>query len=125
MDNRSIKENILKLREERKLTQEHVADIMGITSNAYWGIETGKTQLISKRIFQIAKIFDVSVNDIIYGHDIEKEILTKFLEENQGKYEKEKASAIKDLQSEIESLKAQLHDKEKIIRLMEEVGVRK
>ena len=61
MDNRSIKENILKLREERKLTQEHVADIMGITSNAYWGIETGKTQLISKRIFQIAKIFDVSV----------------------------------------------------------------
>ena len=124
MDNRSIKENILKLREERKLTQEHVADIMGITSNAYWSIETGKTQLISKRIFQIAKIFDVSVNDIIYGHDIEKEILTKFLEENQTRYEKEKASAIKDLQAEIESLKAQLHDKEKIIRLMEEVGVR-
>ena len=125
MDNRSIKENILKLREDRKLTQEHVADIMGITSNAYWSIETGKTQLISKRIFQIAKIFDVSVNDIIYGHDIEKEILTKFLEENQTRYEKEKASAIKDLQAEIESLKAQLHDKEKIIRLMEEVGVRK
>ena len=124
MDNRSIKENILKLREERKLTQEHVADIMGITSNAYWSIETGKTQLISKRIFQIAKIFEVSVNDIIYGHDIEKEILTKFLEENQTRYEKEKASAIKDLQAEIESLKAQLHDKEKIIRLMEEVGVR-
>ena len=124
MDNRSIKENILKLREERKLTQEHVADIMGITSNAYWSIETGKTQLISKRIFQIAKIFDVSVNDIIYGHDIEKEILAKFLEENQTRYEKEKASAIKDLQAEIESLKAQLHDKEKIIRLMEEVGVR-
>ena len=61
-------------------------------------------------------------NDIIYGHDIEKEILTKFLEENQTRYEKEKASAIKDLQAEIESLKAQLHDKEKIIRLMEEVG---
>ena len=124
MDNRSIKENILKLREERKLTQEHVADIMNITSNAYWGIETGQTRLISKRVFQIAKVFDVSVTEIICGQGLEQEILSKFLEESQAKYEREKASAIKDLQAEIESLKLQLQDKEKIIRLMEEVGVR-
>lgn len=126
MDNKSIKENILRLREERGLTQEYVADCIGISLNAYWGIEKGKTSLISQRIDQIAKILNVSVSEIIFGYDAEKETISKLLDESDKKYEREKALAIKDLLTEIDYLKVQLKDKDtqiadkdKIIKLLE------
>lgn len=126
MDNRSIKENILRLREERGMTQEYVADSIGISLNAYWGIEKGKTSLISQRIYQLASIFNVSVSEIVFGYDAERETIDKMLLDTGKRYETEMTLATKDLLDEIESLKNQLRDKEtqladkdKIIKLLE------
>ena len=128
MDNRSVKQNILRLREMKNLTQEYIADSIGISLNAYWGLEKGDTNLISKRIPQIAKVLNVSVSEVLFGYDAaaEKESVSRLLDETDKKYEKEKALAIKDLLAENEALKgqirdkeAQLKDKEKIIKLLE------
>lgn len=108
------------------MTQEYVADSIGISLNAYWGIEKGKTSLISQRIYQLASIFNVSVSEIVFGYDAERETIDKMLLDTGKRYETEMTLATKDLLDEIESLKNQLRDKEtqladkdKIIKLLE------
>ena len=48
MDNDSIKNNVFKLRLERNMSQREVAEALGISRNAYRGIEMGKTLRLRK-----------------------------------------------------------------------------
>lgn len=57
-----------KLRQARLaagLTQQQVADAMGITNSAYCGYETGKRQPDVQKIKQISAILDVSGDDLL------------------------------------------------------------
>ena len=56
---------IKKIREYRNLTQQHMADNLEISQNAYSKIENETTKLTTIRLEQIAKILDVPVETII------------------------------------------------------------
>jgi hypothetical protein len=58
-------EKIKKFRELRNYTQEYMAENLNVTQRAYSSIENGKTQLTVDRLFEIAKILNVTVIEIL------------------------------------------------------------
>lgn len=66
----SISSNIKSIRELKNYTQEYIADRLGITQAGYSKIENGKTAISYKKLEKIARILEVSLQDIVYfeGH---------------------------------------------------------
>lgn len=137
MDNPSIKRRISRLREEKGYTQQNMADMLDIDRNTYRSIETGKTELIYKRMEDIARILGVSVETLITGvHEQDEDGLSARLEEERAAYSKkvdsltkgydDRVSALeKDLKAKeeiIEILKGQIRDKDEIIALLRKKG---
>ncbi len=67
MDNDSIKENILRLRKLRGLTQTEVARRCGISMTHYRSLESGTASLINPIMSQIAKALDIGTVCLIFG----------------------------------------------------------
>ncbi|WP_281232942.1 helix-turn-helix transcriptional regulator [Flavobacterium gelatinilyticum] len=61
----SIKNKIKSIRELKNYTQEYMADQLGVTQAGYSKIEKGKTLLSYVKLVEIARILEVSVEDII------------------------------------------------------------
>ncbi len=56
---------IRKLRELKNLKQETMADQLGISQSSYSKMEKDETEISSERLEQIAKVLDISVQDIL------------------------------------------------------------
>jgi len=56
---------IKKIRELRNLTQDYMADKLGISQSAYSKLETDETTISQERLVQIAKALDITVQDIL------------------------------------------------------------
>lgn len=68
--NTSIKNKIKSIRELKSYTQEYMAEQLGITQAGYSKIEKGQTILSYVKLIKIAKILEVSVEDIIsFDHE--------------------------------------------------------
>lgn len=67
MDNKNFQENAVKLRKERKLTQQEVADRLGISRIAYSKLERGETRLVNESAEKLAELFDMPAEELIYG----------------------------------------------------------
>ena len=61
----SIGSNIKFLREERKLTQEQVADMIGVTFQAVSSWERDEYKPDTEKLIRLAEVFDVSVSALI------------------------------------------------------------
>ena len=68
MDNTSIKNNIRKIRKERRLTQEEMALRLGISLTAYRDFENGSTAIINGIIHRIASLLDTPAEEIVLGY---------------------------------------------------------
>lgn len=62
---RNVTENIRKIREAKRLTQEYLAEKLGISQNAYSKIELGYSQITLYRLFQITTVLDVEVIELL------------------------------------------------------------
>ena len=80
MDNKSVKENISRIRRRQGLSQEEMAERMGISRTAYRNIEPGPTRLISDSIGKAAEILGVSAEEILLGYVPEKEVSNEISE---------------------------------------------
>lgn len=69
MNSESVSRNVREYRIGHSMTQQQMADRLGITREAYSRIENGITKLISDYIFRISEILDVSPQDLIMGED--------------------------------------------------------
>lgn len=63
----NIGKTIKKLREEKNMTQDNLAEKMNVTRQAVSNWETGKTSPDIDTLFKLSQIFDVSMEEIIYG----------------------------------------------------------
>ena len=68
MDNDSIKKNLLRLRLERNMSQEDMAEVLGVARNTYRSIEKGKTHLISDTILKVADWAGVEPEEVVLGY---------------------------------------------------------
>lgn len=69
---RKIENKIKHIRELKNLTQEHIANQLGLSVRAYSKIETGETQLTINRLNEISSIIGIDPMEIL-GFD-EKQI---------------------------------------------------
>jgi transcriptional regulator with XRE-family HTH domain len=63
---REVVSNIRKIRDYRDYTQDYLALKLGISQNAYSKIELGYSKITLDRLFHIALILEVEVNDVLY-----------------------------------------------------------
>lgn len=68
MDNESIKRNLLRIRLEHNLSQEAMAEILGIARNTYRNIEKGKTRLLSDTIMKVADWAGMTPEEVTLGY---------------------------------------------------------
>lgn len=61
---------IRKHRKEKKLTQQDLADILGITKKSVCAFESGTTFPSQENIFRLAEILDMSLDEFLYGERI-------------------------------------------------------
>ena len=113
MDERSLKENIRRIRESLGMTQEEFAQELGIDASTYWRLEEGKTRLISPYLYKIAEFARMETADLIAGKDLNKILeesadIKEKLESQREFYEQklsERDSTIANLNRLIDSLK--------------------
>lgn len=67
-----VNTTIKRLRQEKGINQEQLAEQLHVTRQAVSNWETGKTQPDIETLTQIAAYFDVSVERLIYGKEITK-----------------------------------------------------
>jgi len=64
-----VSDSIKKLRKEKGMTQDELAEKLNVTRQAVSNWEQGKAQPDIETLTKLAEIFDVSVEQIIYGSD--------------------------------------------------------
>lgn len=74
-----------KLREEKAVTQEALAQKLGITRSTVAGYETKGKQPDYERLLQIAEIFDVSVDYLLTGSESNTFSTTRISKNNERK----------------------------------------
>lgn len=121
MDNDSIKNNVFKLRLERNMSQREVAEALGISRNAYRGIEMGKTVLISEKVFMLAEWAGVTPEEIVLGFAPSKDS-SRMLKDARERFNTrvkelvdEYENKLGDARKENEFLKERLQEKEDYI----------
>ena len=60
-----MEKRIHDLREDHDLTQQQVADAIGITQRKYSYVETGQQQLTADILIKLADFYDVSIDYIL------------------------------------------------------------
>ena len=61
----TISQKIKNIRELKNLTQDYMAEQLGITQAGYSKIETGQTDITYSKMEEIAKILEVSVEGLV------------------------------------------------------------
>ena len=67
--NSSIKEKIFEIRRKKGISQEKMAQLLGISNNSFRKLEKGKTTLLNDRLWKIAKILEVSLEELMLEED--------------------------------------------------------
>ena len=63
-------ERIKELRQEKKLTQTQVAELLGIDQRVYSNYETGKREIPSHHLIELAKVYEISLDYLVGLSDI-------------------------------------------------------
>ena len=114
MDLTKVNDNIRKIRELKNISQEFVANELGITTRAYSKIETGETQLTINRLDKICKILNVTPQELL-GFDSALIFNNNFHNE-QGT---QQAFNNTDIQQVKELYERLLKEKDKVISVLE------
>ncbi len=120
MDNSTIKDNIRKIRKERKITQEQMALGMDISLTAYRDLEKGRTNIMNENLTKIACLLNTSTEEIVLGYrPVQAD--GRQLEDVQAEYG-EKVSAlnkrIADLEELVRTQKDSIESKNEIIAML-------
>jgi len=65
----NLSEKIRQIRLQKGLSQENMADMLGLSTTAYGDIERGRTELSVSRLENVAKLLDVPLPELL-GIDI-------------------------------------------------------
>lgn len=121
MDNTSIKENIRKIRKQRKMTQEDMAHLLGISVTAYRDLEKGNTSIMNAHFLKIAELLETSTEELVLGYR-PVQMPGKKLEEMQAEYS-ERIAALETendyLKKLVKSLEETIATKNQIIEMLQ------
>lgn len=115
MDNKTVKENIYRIRKEKKITQQQMAERLGMSRNSYRRIESGDTVLVNDHIVQIADLLEMSPDELLLGDSASNG--RKILDEMRVGY----AQEISDRNRTISSLEERIRLLEDLVRTKDEI----
>lgn len=121
MDNTSIKENIRRIRKERRMTQEEMADMLGISITAYRDLERGGTSIMNGNVLRLAELLNTSTEEIVLGYR-PVQMPGKKLEEMKAEYSARIESLEKEneyLRKLVKSLEETIATKTQIIEMLQ------
>ncbi len=72
-----LSERIYSLRKERGMTQDDLASACGVSRQSVSKWETGESKPDITSVIQIAKTFDISIDELVYLNEPRKETKTK------------------------------------------------
>ena len=61
----NLSEKITQIRLQKGLSQENMADMLGLSTTAYGDLERGRTELSVSRLENIAKLLDVPLPELL------------------------------------------------------------
>ena len=121
MDNTSIKENIRKIRKQRKMTQEDMAHLLGISVTAYRDLERGNTSIMNAHLLKIAELLETSSEELVLGYR-PVQMPGKKLEDVQAEYSEKVMALEKEidyLRKLVKSLEETIVTKNQIIEMLQ------
>lgn len=118
MDNNSIKDNIRNIRKGKGLTQEDMADRLGISLTAYRDLERGSTSIVNSNIYRIAEITGTSTEEIMLGYLPEQADSITDVRVEYGSKVETLMTRISDLEKIVASLEATIESKNEIIAML-------
>ena len=68
--NGAIKQKIYEIRRTKGISQEKMANLIGVALNSYRKLERGKTNLVNEKLWDIANALNVSVKELVLEDDI-------------------------------------------------------
>ena len=63
--NEKFNENLRKARQEKRLTQQQVADLLGVAKSTYCQYETGASEPNILRLKKLAKILETNIDSLL------------------------------------------------------------
>lgn len=72
----TLGENIKNRREELKLSQEYVAEQLGVSRQAVSKWETGQSEPTASNLIQLAEVFDINLSELVDPHKNGEDELT-------------------------------------------------
>lgn len=72
MDNARIKENIIRKRTEKGISQDEMAQRLEMSRNSYRNIEKGSTYVVSRHLKEIADILNITEEELVLGYKPEE-----------------------------------------------------
>lgn len=120
MDNISIKNNIMKIRKARKITQESMALSLGMSLTAYRDFERGKTSVMNMNVLKIASLLNIPAEELVLGYrpyQINDSANENLLKEYANRIN-EQERRIADLEILVESLQDAVSSKNEIIAML-------
>lgn len=64
---------ISQVREAKKISRAEMATALNMSSQSYWNVETGKTELTVSRLIEIAEILEVNAIELLTGEVLKEE----------------------------------------------------
>ncbi len=98
-NNGSIKDKIFEIRRKKGISQEKMAQMLGISLNSFRKLERGGTILVNDRLWEIAKALEVSLEELMLEDDFSSGMSLA------DKERQEYLAQIKELQTEVSILK--------------------
>ena len=120
MDNTSIKNNIRKTRKARKITQEEMAHLLGISVTAYRDFEKGGTSIMNGNITKVADLLKTSTEELVLGYrpsQIEGVALEDIRKEYKGQIQVLERR-VADLEKLVNSHEETISSKNEIIKML-------
>ena len=105
MNNYSVKKNISKKRKASGISQTEMADKLGLSRTAYRNIEKGDTRLISDKVEDIARLLEVSPEELVLGYKPSENMAMRF-KDIELEFEEEKAGIIDRYETEMRRLES-------------------
>lgn len=108
-----IHKKLLELRKSKRISQQEVAEYLGIDTTSYGRIERGNRKLNTERLTKLAKFYGISVYELVREEDE-----VSIAAEVESQQSKNADPLLAHLQSENNFLRSQLQIKEEQITLL-------
>ncbi|MCQ2182816.1 MAG: helix-turn-helix domain-containing protein [Bacteroidales bacterium] len=113
MDEKSIIDNLERVRQENGLSQNEVAEKIGISRNTYVNLVSGKTKVINEYLQPLSELFGITLEELLLGYRPAKTSETRLQELND--FEEMRLALVNRYENELSSLKDKLRDKDETI----------